>query len=248
MSSQELPLPYGWTQEFDPKTDHPFWVDTKADPPRAIWTHPYDDELYLQEHPEVREKVESIANRQDSKDSPTSKPRRHSFNGQDNATMVEEEDEATPDSSKKGKGKAKRGFFGKLKDKAIGTKEEREAHRIEQARIELEKKRRYTEMINAQRARYAQEQALYEQEYARGAPSQQRYGPPQGDPYVYGRGPQYGGGYGYGYGYDDYDDYGGRRRRNRGGFGGGGGGSAVPMLGALAGGLLLGDIIGGGLF
>ena len=102
-------------------------------------------------------------------------------------------------------------------------------------------------MINAQRARYAQEQALYEQEYARGATSRQRYGPPQGDPYVYGRGPQYGGGYGYGYGYDDYDGYGGGRRRGRGG-GFGGGGSAVPMLGALAGGLLLGDIIGGGLF
>lgn len=111
-------------------------MDTKADPPRAIWTHPYDDEQYLQEHPEVREKVESTANRQDSKDSPTSKPRRHSFNGQDSADMVaEEEEEAAPDSSKKGKGKAKRGFFGKLKDKAIGTKEEREAHRIEQARV-----------------------------------------------------------------------------------------------------------------
>ena len=47
--------------------------------------------------------------------------------------MVPEDDEATQDSSKKGKGK--RGFFGKLKDKAIGTKEEREANRIEQARV-----------------------------------------------------------------------------------------------------------------
>lgn len=26
MSSEELPLPYGWIQEFDPKTNHPFWV------------------------------------------------------------------------------------------------------------------------------------------------------------------------------------------------------------------------------
>ena len=116
-------------------------MDTKANPPRAIWTHPYDDEQYLQEHPEVREKVESHAKQQDSKDSSTSKPRRHSFNGQDSTSMVpddDEADEAAPDSSKKGKGKAKvakRGFFGKLKDKAIGTKEEREAHRIEQARV-----------------------------------------------------------------------------------------------------------------
>jgi hypothetical protein len=47
--------------------------------------------------------------------------------------MVPDQDEASPDSSKKGKGK--RGFFGKMKDKAIGTKEEREAYRKEQARV-----------------------------------------------------------------------------------------------------------------
>jgi hypothetical protein len=152
MSSSDLPLPYGWVQEFDPNSNHPFWVcnmsvpscihslirapqvDTKADPPRAIWTHPYDDEVYLREHPEVREKVESLdVKQQESKDSPNSNLRRHSFNGHDSATMVEEDDETTRDASKKGKGK--RGFFGKLKDKAIGTKEEREAYRKEQARV-----------------------------------------------------------------------------------------------------------------
>jgi hypothetical protein len=47
--------------------------------------------------------------------------------------MVPENNEANEDSSKKGKGK--RGFFGKLKDKAIGTKEEREAYKREQARV-----------------------------------------------------------------------------------------------------------------
>ncbi len=109
-------------------------VDTKADPPRAIWTHPYDDEQYLREHPDVREKVESLAKQQqDSKDSQPSNPRRHSFNGHDSASMVPENDAANPDSSKKGK--EKRGFFGRLKDKAIGTKEEREAYKKEQARV-----------------------------------------------------------------------------------------------------------------
>ena len=94
-------------------------------------------------------------------------------------------------------------------------------------------------MLNAQRAQYAQEQALYNQRY-RAGPSCQRYGPPAGDPYnMYGRG--YGSGYGRGYGYD-YDDYGdrgfgrGRGRRNR-------GAGPLPLLGALAGGLLLGDIL-----
>jgi len=47
--------------------------------------------------------------------------------------MVPENDAANPDSSKKGK--EKRGFFGRLKDKAIGTKEEREAYKKEQARV-----------------------------------------------------------------------------------------------------------------
>lgn len=97
-------------------------------------------------------------------------------------------------------------------------------------------------MIRVQRERYAQEQArlaeqraLYNQQYPSGS-SQGRYGPPAGNPYSYGPGygPRYGGGYGggYDYGYDDYP-----RRR--------GGSSAVPLLGALAGGLLLGDILGG---
>jgi hypothetical protein len=95
-------------------------------------------------------------------------------------------------------------------------------------------------MIRAQRARYAQEQArlaqqqaLYNQQYASGSSYPQRYGPPPGNPYA-GYGPGYGGGYGNGYGYDDYP-----QRRQR------GGNSALPLLGALAGGLLLGDIIGG---
>lgn len=97
----------------------------------------------------------------------------------------------------------------------------------------MERQRQYTEMINAQRARYAQEQALYNQQYPGGPSCQRRrYGPPAGDPYLYG--PDYGAGAGYGYGY-------GPRRRGL----GGGGGSALPLLGALAGGLLLGDIIGG---
>jgi hypothetical protein len=83
-------------------------------------------------------------------------------------------------------------------------------------------------MINAQRARYAQEQALYNQRYPAGPSCQrQRYGPPPGAPYMYG--PEYGAGAGYGYGY-------GPRRRNN-------GGGALPLLGALAGGLLLGDLL-----
>ncbi|KAI0307704.1 hypothetical protein B0F90DRAFT_48884 [Multifurca ochricompacta] len=97
MSSEQLPLPYGWVQEFDPSTNHPFWVDTKADPPRAIWTHPYEDEQYLREHPDAREKLGSLSQHRDSKESGSSKPaRRHSFNGHESASMVSDDHLATP--------------------------------------------------------------------------------------------------------------------------------------------------------
>jgi hypothetical protein len=88
-------------------------------------------------------------------------------------------------------------------------------------------------MIRARQARYAQQQALYAQQGQYAGPSRPVYGPPPGDPYAT-YGPGYGGGYGYGYG-----GYGGYPQRQT--------GSALPLLGALAGGLLLGDIIGGGL-
>ena len=47
--------------------------------------------------------------------------------------MVPDEAPAPRDSSKKGKNK--RGIFGKLKDKAIGTKEERLAMKKERERV-----------------------------------------------------------------------------------------------------------------
>ena len=119
---------------------HPLQVDTTVDPARAIWTHPYEDEEYLREHPDVREKVGNVARKRSPKEDP--KPtRRHSFNGHDSATMAPDDDLALPDSSKKGKNK--RGFLGKLKDKAIGTKEERAAMKREQARVRMLEVRRF---------------------------------------------------------------------------------------------------------
>jgi hypothetical protein len=64
-----------------------------------------------------------------------SRARRHSFNGHDSTSMVPDADNAAPDSSASKKEKEKRGFFGRLKDKAIGTKEEREAYKREMARV-----------------------------------------------------------------------------------------------------------------
>lgn len=63
----------------------------------------------------------------------------------------------------------------------------------------------------------------YDQSYGR-----QYYAPPPNNPYN-----SYGG----------YESYGRYRGRQRNGFGGGG--LALPIIGGLAGGLLLGDLIGG---
>lgn len=52
MEDEYRPLPKGWTRQFDPETKHQFFVDTTKEPPRSIWTHPYDDFTYLSSLPE----------------------------------------------------------------------------------------------------------------------------------------------------------------------------------------------------
>jgi hypothetical protein len=114
-----------------------------VNPPRAIWTHPYDDEQYLREHPEVREKVESrdMRQQQDSQYPPPSMApgRRHSFNGHDSAITVPENDEATRDISTRGMGKGG-GLLGMLMGKVAGATEGRESRsdRREDARVNIQ--------------------------------------------------------------------------------------------------------------
>ncbi|KIM85120.1 hypothetical protein PILCRDRAFT_348195 [Piloderma croceum F 1598] len=212
MSDQ--PLPYGWVQEMDPTHNHPYYVDTKATPPRSIWVHPYEDEQYLSEHPEVREKEN----------------RRHSFGGEGSERLGAI---AGSSSNTALDNPPKKGVFAKLKDKAIGTKEEREAekrHRAEvcshiscDANLKLTSVPCQLHRLRQQQyqERLAALQQQRQQQFAGRAYVQQMYASPDGAPY------QYGG-------------YGGGRR------GGGMGGMGLPILGGLAGGLLLGDMLGGG--
>ncbi|KAF8917694.1 hypothetical protein CPB85DRAFT_1431221 [Mucidula mucida] len=117
----ERPLPYGWVKEFD-QSGFPFYVDTHAVPPRSIWTHPHEDEQFLRDHPDVREKVGNTPHEYSAPDGP---PPGHSS------------------ASKYAPPKGKRGFFGKLKDKAIGTKEEREAEKQRTAMIQEQRRQQY---------------------------------------------------------------------------------------------------------
>lgn len=109
-------------------------VDTKATPPRSTWVHPYEDEQYLSEHPEVREKVGKRHSAVgDNLKPPVDESRRHSFGGEGSerlgAIAGSSSNSALENQPKK------RGVFGKLKDKAIGTKEEREAERRRRAEV-----------------------------------------------------------------------------------------------------------------
>jgi len=183
--------------------------------------HPYADEQYLSEHPDVREKVgkRHSASAVDLK-SPAddSDQRRRSYGGE-GSQRVEETPASSPNPGLNNQGK-KRGVFGRLKDKAIGTKEEREAERKRAAEIDRIRQQQYQERLAAL------QQQQQQQQYAGGAyGGSPMYGAPAGAPYQQAG---YGGG-----------GFGGRR-------GGGMGGLGVPLLGGLAGGLLLGDLIGGG--
>ncbi|EMD42165.1 hypothetical protein CERSUDRAFT_70547 [Gelatoporia subvermispora B] len=256
-------LPDGWVQEFDPNNNHPFWVDTRANPPRSIWVHPYEDEQFLKEHPDIRDKLAQLRAKGAGPDDnpPPYSPRRHSYSGTSSNSRLNvprpggaNDRNATshPPSPAPGASAKQRGFFGKLKDKAIGTKEEREAAQREQERVMQE--------VAQQRAQQRRQQRVSAPGYAVPGPSYRpSYGAPVGSPgrtrYTtrygsglggFGRNCGYGGGYGgYGGGYGYGDGYG------RSGFGGGGlggrsgfGGVGLPLLGGMAGGLLLGEAIG----
>ncbi|KAJ7492749.1 hypothetical protein FB451DRAFT_1219472 [Mycena latifolia] len=208
----ERPLPFGWIREVDSNTGHPFYVDTKATPPRSIWVHPLEDEQYLREHPEAREKARPEL---DQKPSQT-------YSAPATPPVASSSDRASYAASS-GHKPEKRGFLTKLKEKAVGTKEEREMekrHKAEEKRQMLElRERRHQERLAAQAAMYQeqQRQQMYAQQYQPQYAPQQQYAP-------------YGGGYA-------------APAQQRSGFGGGG--MAMPLLGGLAGGLLLGEVLGG---
>lgn len=124
---RSIPLPSGWIEQFDNDANHPFWVDTNAKPARSIWTHPYEDEEYVREHPQAREEVNEVrrlmqqqthGDRQ-GQHRDSSKERGYHSTGS----------EGSGGSKGSAGGTKKKGFMEKIKDKAIGTKEEREQQR-----------------------------------------------------------------------------------------------------------------------
>jgi len=239
------PLPTGWIRQFDPKENHQFFVDTKANPPRSIWHHPLDDDEVLKSlSAEERERLQEEEDRiLDSRPGPSS------------AGGLEDDHhhpELPPRPNGKGK-KDKKSFGEKFKDKMTGmTHEERVQERARRA----EQERQYYEAHMKFRQAMQQAQITGQPQFLAkdkdgkdvyveppGAPGAgfgdyggRGYGVnpyssgPYADPnarfirpaYPYQR-PGYGYGYGPGYGY--------------------GSGLGLPIAGGLLGGLLLGGLL-----
>ncbi|GAA6029022.1 hypothetical protein JCM8097_001556 [Rhodosporidiobolus ruineniae] len=214
-------LPQGWRREFDPASQHYFYVDTHASPPRSIWTHPLDDPEYLSSHPkEAKELAASYA-------PPEGAPPGHGH-GEEEKDKKGRDHVSAFEGDGKGKGTEKRSLGRKMKDKLTGSTHEQ--------RVAERKKRQEEEMKQYQSYLRRRQEILQAQQAGRYQPA---YAAPAG-PYMRAQ-PYYGSGIGmpaYGYGgYGGYG-YGGYGRRPMGGMG-----TGMAVGGGLLGGLLLGDML-----
>ena len=266
MEDEQRPLPKGWIRQFDDKEHHQFFVDTNADPPRAVWTHPYDDDTYLRSlssdereriQEDERERLEdarstsSMEHEGSSHDAHNSAKASASAAGYDSAQLPPRPD---PKDGKKTFGR-------KLKDKVTGsTHEERQQDRARKA----EEERQYYEAHQAFRRALQKAQMTGEPQFlAKDKDGKDVYIEPPGGPGAAGYGNN--GGYGfsayaagiyalpntrfirpqmpyqrpYGYG----GGYGGYGYDPYYGRGYGGGGYGLPVAGGLLGGLLLGGLL-----
>ncbi|KAK4200894.1 hypothetical protein QBC40DRAFT_172830 [Triangularia verruculosa] len=130
MEDELRPVPSGWVREFDPDTQHQFFVDTNYNPrPRSIWHHPHDDPGFLSSlskaekgklHVHIPETV-----------------------SQDNHDESEETIDSGSDSKPSGS-LEKRSFTRKLKDTLTGTThDQRVSARAEKALKEKEMYRQH---------------------------------------------------------------------------------------------------------
>ncbi|KAJ1309746.1 hypothetical protein OPQ81_006511 [Rhizoctonia solani] len=189
MEDESRPLPKGWVRDYDHANKHHFYVDTTTKPPRSIWVHPFEDEQFQREHPELFRPPSGA---------PPSGARGNAVAGPSN------EQDGKPE---------RKGFVQKLMDKAAEHAAKKEEERRRREQLQREAIQRY--VMRRQQLQQGQQQ------------------------HMYGQGPLYGPSNAYGLGHYPPPGvaYGGRRR--------GGGNMAVPLMGGLAGGMLLGSMLDG---
>merc|ERR1712093_875596 len=130
-------LPQGWTRQYDEQSHHQFFVDTRANPPRSIWHHPYDDEQYLSSlTPDERSRIQSLHR------VPTPADIQAESSGDDEHGSSSHPPLPARDNSEKLSGAHKLGR--KMKDKLTSSShEEREAQRRKRAQEEQEAYQRH---------------------------------------------------------------------------------------------------------
>ncbi|KAK4104412.1 hypothetical protein N658DRAFT_513314 [Parathielavia hyrcaniae] len=134
MEDELRPLPEGWVREFDPETQHQFFVDTKASPPRSIWHHPYDDDDYLASLPS-QERDTIVA----THSAPHRKPSSADIAAEDTDAEDDSEDASKQHEHDKTKGEKVKSLGRRLKDHLTGsTHEQRAADRERRAEAEKE--------------------------------------------------------------------------------------------------------------
>jgi hypothetical protein len=256
MEDEARSLPKGWVRSYDPETTHQFFVDTTSEPPRSIWTHPYDDEDYLRTlSSEARERIEAESLRHPHDAQPSKEDIMH-----DHTDISEDEDiPANLPARKNPPPEQKKSFGRKMKDKITGsTHEERQQERARREQKERELYQRHLAI------RQAMSKALQT-----GKP--QLIGRDKDGQDVWLEPPQYSGSSRYpgGYGYNPYRGGGLGGGLGGGMYGGGfappgmyarpgmaysrpygrgyGGGYGMPMAmgGGLLGGMMLGGALGG---
>jgi hypothetical protein len=235
MEDEMRELPPGWVRSFDPETAHQFFVDTRANPPRSIWTHPYDDEEFLNTlSPEERKKHTRIHRTMTLEDL--------------TAEDSDAEDQLPPRPTSKGKDAAASGelsgihkFSRKLKDKMTGqTHEEREQARARRAEQE---RQAYLQHVRTRQALLRAMETGQPQLLGKDRQGRDVYIEPPHGPYA----PR--GAYGYNpYGGRQFGNPGVRYMRPAGPYGrpygyGYGGGAGLPIAAGFLGGALLGGAL-----
>lgn len=275
MEDETRPLPKGWVRTFDPESHHQFYVDTTKEPPRSIWTHPYDDDEYLHTlSGEERERIEQESlgrghppSKQDiiSHDTDEEDDDHHASSSGPHGTGTTAELPPRPDGDK-----GKKSFGRKLKDKMTGMSHEERVQ--ERKRRAEEEERLYQQHLKIRQAmakavETGQPQLIGKDKQGKDIyiepPSTGGYGGGLGGGYPGvvggGLGGGYGGGYGGGgYGYDPYGTgiYSTPNARyirpsnpyNRPYGYGYGGGYGMPLMMGMGGGLLGGAMLGGLMF
>lgn len=244
MEDEHRPLPPGWIRQYDSTTNHQFFVDTRADPPRSIWHHPHDDDTYLDSlTASERTRINSIHSRPNDVDLAV-----ESEDDQHAATSSPKP--PSPSDSSEASGAKKYAY--KLKDRIThSTHAERQAERdAKRAQREADERRMYEQHQAFRRAMAKAMETGQPQLLGTDSRGKQVYvEPPMGYGGYAGGGAYGGGGYGYSpYGAGMYGVPNGRYMRPAGPYGrpmgyGYGGGIGLPILGGLAGGALLGGLM-----